>query len=184
MSAAPTNPPVLSEEVRGAGSDICRVPSANWRWRQSSANSSLKGAFPVPRENTGKFRRLNPVWGSGPRISEQIQSFPCEFPRDPNREFSRLARELPSAEQGKLQAPVMRYEMVIVSPKQVALRPINQPIPRLLSSNHTQQLDGAHAPSDCTHSDSHPLLSACVRGPNRDGDLVWAGTRRQSYGIR
>jgi rare lipoprotein A len=31
----------------------------------------------------------------------------------------------------------MRYEMVIVSPKQVALKPINKPIPRLLSSNHT-----------------------------------------------
>ena len=27
----------------------------SWRWRQSSANSSLLRLFPVLRENTGKF---------------------------------------------------------------------------------------------------------------------------------
>src|SRR5262245_29192127 len=32
-----------------------RLTSRNWRWGQSSANSSLLRLFPVLRENTGKF---------------------------------------------------------------------------------------------------------------------------------
>ena len=53
--------------------------------------------FPVSRENTGKFCRLRLVRRSSPRISKQIQSVPFEFPKNRNREFRGLNRELPVA---------------------------------------------------------------------------------------
>jgi hypothetical protein len=53
--------------------------------------------FPVWRENTGKFCRLRPVRAMQPRIREQIQSVSSKFPKNRNREFRRLNRELPIA---------------------------------------------------------------------------------------
>ena len=65
---------------------ICPL-QRNWRWRQSLAN-------PSPSRNSlfrGKIQGNLPLEAgdarSSPRITEQIQSVPSEFPKNRSREF-------------------------------------------------------------------------------------------------